>query len=517
MKSVIGYQFLIDALRLGVPARVRPARIGPTRRLQETVEMIMVPEGVAPTSDDPVEHLLFALKHEGTDLDVMSALFDQMGAQPLIDALNKTPSGGYIRKACHAFENLTGQTLEGASGQGVPVALFDPQQYLVSNEPVRDNKWSVDFNGLGTWDMCPTVRRTQAIEEGLGSTLFERAHELFRNIDPGMIDRALAWAYLNETKSSFAIEREPVTENKAQAFITLLQQAWDNGALSEDRLVELQHVAVVNPLLQDFQYRATQNHLHRGPPGATGVTYVPPLDRDVPKLMDGVLAMANQKNATHPLIQATLASFGFVYVHPFMDGNGRLSRFLIHHVLARSGVLPDKTILPISAAMKRNELEYLHALESFSKPARRFWDVAWIGESDYNFRFKGHPSMYKYWDGTKQAEFMFRMANQSLDKDLVEEVDFLHKFDDVYRQVDAEIDILGKDLATLIRGCHHEGGKVSKNLRKKFQYSVMPTTMDLIEEKVRDVFFSNQVSSDADEAESGVPARPASTEDPTRP
>lgn len=34
-----------------------------------------------------------------------------------------------------------------------------------------------------------------------------------------------------------------------------------------------------------------------------------------------------------PLVAAACVSFGFVLIHPFMDGNGRLSRFLFHHQL----------------------------------------------------------------------------------------------------------------------------------------------------------------------------------------
>ncbi|WP_434725632.1 Fic family protein [Mesorhizobium sp. RIZ17] len=34
------------------------------------------------------------------------------------------------------------------------------------------------------------------------------------------------------------------------------------------------------------------------------------------------------------VVAAAIFAFGFVYIHPFEDGNGRIHRYLIHHVLA---------------------------------------------------------------------------------------------------------------------------------------------------------------------------------------
>jgi len=73
-----------------------------------------------------------------------------------------------------------------------------------------------------------------------------------------------------------------------------------------------------------------------------------------------------------PLVAAAVVAFGFVFLHPFMDGNGRLSRFLIHQTLCHSGALQNGLLLPVSVAMKHEESGYLEALKGFSKPAREF-------------------------------------------------------------------------------------------------------------------------------------------------
>lgn len=53
------------------------------------------------------------------------------------------------------------------------------------------------------------------------------------------------------------------------------------------------------------------------------------------------MALANQRpDGLDPLAHAALVSFAFVFLHPFMDGNGRLSRFLLHHCLGLVKGLP---------------------------------------------------------------------------------------------------------------------------------------------------------------------------------
>ena len=51
------------------------------------------------------------------------------------------------------------------------------------------------------------------------------------------------------------------------------------------------------------------------------------------------------------VLQAAATAFGFVYIHPFQDGNGRLHRCLIHHVLAERKFTPPGMVFPVSTVM----------------------------------------------------------------------------------------------------------------------------------------------------------------------
>ncbi len=49
----------------------------------------------------------------------------------------------------------------------------------------------------------------------------------------------------------------------------------------------------------------------------------------------------------HPIIRAAATVFGFVFIHPFEDGNGRIHRFLIHDILSRDSFMPAGMIIPM--------------------------------------------------------------------------------------------------------------------------------------------------------------------------
>jgi Uncharacterized conserved protein len=87
--------------------------------------------------------------------------------------------------------------------------------------------------------------------------------------------------------------------------------------------------------------------------------------------MEELMAFANQPvREVDPLVVAAVTAFGFVFLHPFMDGNGRLSRFLIHQTLCHYGALENGLLLPVSVAMKHQEQAYLAALKAFSQPTQ---------------------------------------------------------------------------------------------------------------------------------------------------
>ena len=224
--------------------------------------------------------------------------------------------------------------------------------------------------------------------------------------------------------------------------------------------------------------------------------YVPPPPEALPALMEGWMQMANAAGGdVPPLVKAAVVSFGFVFLHPFMDGNGRLSRLLSHHSLNQQQVLPtvggNPAILPLSVAMKRHEADYLAALEAFSKPARQLWDVTWLGGSQFAFDFRSTPQIYAHWDGSAAAAYITRCAEEALTQSLVQETAFLAAWDQVFASIDRDFDLPNRTIQLLIQWIRQNDGHLPNRRRNAPELQLLqPGQLERIEAIVRDGFFA---------------------------
>ena len=91
--------------------------------------------------------------------------------------------------------------------------------------------------------------------------------------------------------------------------------------------------------------------------------YVPPPHEQVPALLEDLCDFLSSDD--YPaVVQAALAHAQFETVHPFVDGNGRVGRALIHLVLRRRGVTPT-FVPPVSLILATNAGAYIAGLVSF--------------------------------------------------------------------------------------------------------------------------------------------------------
>lgn len=485
MSTAIGYAWIQEALQAPDFLGVHKARLGAVQSLQRLPEgALLVPAKLAPGTGW-LDHALFAIKHEGVRLDYLTAALRQISAEEMEAEFLRTPNGTYVRKLCLLWEAAHQRSLPAVDTQPVAAAyvpMFDPAVY-VTGASRRNARWRVDFNGLGDLAFCPVVRKTDAVLQGLQHDVLADAKAFATSIGPQMLERALSWAYLSETEGSFAIEGETPTQDKASRFAALLKRAHDPRPLTEDYLVELQNATVSNPFDQATQFRIEQNRLQGNALGAAGVTYVPPQPELCVELMEQLMALSNRRpQGLDPLAHAGLVSFAFVFLHPFMDGNGRLSRFLIHHCLGQSGGLPAGFLLPVSVAMKKHEEQYWQALTAFSRPARELCQVLWAGDDQYSYTWQpGADVWFRYMDVTEGVAFTLAMARASLEIHLRQEVEFLGLFDDVARYINDRHDLRSTDLATLIVTIYQNGGKLSNNRRKRFAERVQAHVLEEIE------------------------------------
>ncbi len=497
---MIGYEYLLSQLPVRMPPLQRPAQVRPVTRVERMPQLLAIPRHVAPAAGAPLlDHVLFALKHEETQLAILHEALKQVPAEELARALTAQRQGAYLRRAAFIWEKANGRALPlpWDSTGGNYIDFFEPGTCYTGPQWERSRKYRVNFNGIGPYEFCPVVRRSAELERR-GAAVLERLRSWAgdpRNL--GVLDRVMNWAYLSETRDSYAIENETPTPDKERAFLQAMAQLREQRPLSQGYLVDLQNLAITNAIRHEHAFRHQQNWLQRGGRGALAVRYVPPTPADVLPLMDGLMRMANAREGTvPPLVKAALVSFGFVFVHPFMDGNGRLSRLLAHHSLSFQGALPavdgNPAILPLSVAMKRHEADYLAALEAFSRPARQLWDVTWIADNEFRFDFRSSPLVYAHWNGEAAAAFVTRCAEQALEQSLVDETTFLQAYDRAYEQIDREFDLPNRTINLLIQWVRQNDGRMPERRRNAPELlSLTPQQIGRIEAIVTGCFRRN--------------------------
>jgi Fic family protein len=190
--------------------------------------------------------------------------------------------------------------------------------------------------------------------------------------------------------------------------------------------------------------------------------------QDLQSLVGGIIEYAERaiSGGVDPVIAAAAIAFGFVYVHPFTDGNGRLHRWLVHHALATAGYNPPGVVFPISTAILRRLADYGAVLESYSAPLLSFID--WRPTSDRNVEvLNDTANYYRYFDATAHAEFLYACVEQTVEHDLPNEVRFLEAFDRFAAAVKEIVEMPDRQIERL-RGFLEQGkGRLSNRARER--------------------------------------------------
>jgi hypothetical protein len=297
--------------------------------------------------------------------------------------------------------------------------------------------------------------------------LKQRTLERLAKYPADLLRRAAAFLYLKETHSSFEVEREKPSPDRARRFADLLREAESGEPLSEQRLVELQN-AVVDPRFAEASYRQKQNWIGDDLGYRKRIAFVPPRPEDVRPLMDGIVALSERvrrsPESIEPVVAAAAISFGFVFVHPFMDGNGRLHRYLIHETLSTAGFTPKGIVLPVSAVILASMERYVSTLEAFSKQLR---DRTSFNPDVPNAPATGNDAVhFRYFDATDQASFLFYALERTVEHDLDEEISFLLGFDRAREALNNLIDWPAHSLDLFIRVVHQNNNRLSKTKRQ---------------------------------------------------
>jgi Fic family protein len=508
MSNLAGFKWLEDAFGVSpVQPFIAVSGFGSARKTVESADGARIetyPYAMRPEST-AAAHLAFAFRYEPMHLEFLARLFAQLDPAIIEAWVAREPTGQYARRVGFLFEWLTGKRLAVEQvSSGNYVDALDATRYLVAGNAFNNQRWRVRDNLPGTPEFCPIVMRTALVQQHERYDCARALRDLEVQFGAEILQRSAVWLTIKESRASFLIENEEGKIDRVRRFAAVMERRCGMGG---DPLL----LASLTELQTEILGMATRYGLRRSPvfvghndDFVCVVDYIAPHWNHTLMLLNG-LALSMERTKNQPsLIRAAVASFGFVYIHPMADGNGRISRFLVNDVLRRDGAVPAPFILPISATIThgtRERVGYDRALERLSKPLmRRFSDRVDFGaEVDCedgvrtNFHFDAYDEALPTWrypDLTGQVEYLGDVVRNTIEREMTNEAHYLRNLAQAREAVKNHLEGPNSDIDQIIRSLRGNQYRVSGNLRKRFPQFEDAALAEAIVEELRAVFTS---------------------------
>ena len=386
--------------------------------------------------------------------------------------IRESPSGKYSRRIGFLYEFLTDNSIAQEQPlSGNYIELLDQERYITGSVH-RNVKWKIYDNLPGNQQYCPIVRRTKKLESLLEINIREKMEDLQKSYSPDAFFRAARWLYNKETRSSYEIEKEKPSPERAEKFIALLMKAGTEGIgemLQKDRLILLQN-AIVDTRFAASEFRDFQNWVGESLPNYQDlIHYICPPPEILTGLMNGLEAAWLKSGDVLAGIRAAFISFGFVFIHPFEDGNGRLHRFLIHDILVRTGIVPTGLIIPVSAHMVNHLRDYDSILEKYSKPLMQ--RIRYTQDRTGKVTITNSQEVegyFRYPDLTDHSIYLLETIHATLLEDIPGELDFLQRYDEAKRELQGIVDMPDRDINQMLIFLRQNKGVFPKRRREQF-------------------------------------------------
>ncbi|MBC7380915.1 MAG: Fic family protein [Burkholderiaceae bacterium] len=307
-----------------------------------------------------------------------------------------------------------------------------------------------------------------------------------------MLLKSAVWLTLRESRSSFQIEGEVDKKDRIERFADVLHNFTGQGEppLDQESLAMLQ---------RSILGEATSIRLPgiRKSPVFIGQTvryqevihYVAPPAEDVTGMLGGIRWFLARTAGQSSVMRAAVASFGFVYVHPLADGNGRVHRFLINDVLRRDGAVPAPFIVPVSGLITRDaqeRLDYDNVLDTFSKPMMQVYagasslegpPVEYEDGISSNFIFNAIDEARHAWrfmDFTPHVQYLGGVLEKAIHQEMRDEAAYLRNHLRARNAVKEVVEMPDQQVDRVIRSIEQNNGVLSGVLAKEVPYLARP-------------------------------------------
>ena len=467
---LVGYGAIISHYNLAVPVPNQLALISQKKRKYQNEEWQVFTPKYKP-DDVLFKQLVFALKYEGINLLVFKKLFELLDNTEIEELVQIEPLSQYSRKIWFLYEWLFNQHLNVPDlKRGNFVHLVDEKiQFGIKGK--RSSRHRIVNNLPGTKDFCPLIYKTAKLDECISSNFQDKKNNYLKGIHKDVMQRAASFLLLKDSQASFTIEGENPGTNRALRWGKAIGEAGRNP-LSKKELLRLQQIIIESKRFTKMGFRKEGGFVgdRERITGEPIPDHISAKHQDVEQLVDGLIESYRlmDEDEFDPVLAAATIAFGFVFIHPFSDGNGRIHRYLIHHILAKLNIAQQGVIFPISASILDKIGDYRVVLESYSHTILKLID--WKTTPDNNVEVLNDTvDYYSYFDATKQAEFLFDCVFDTIQRIIPEEVSYIYKYDAFKRFLDDNFEMPDKLVAMLVRFLEQNNGTLSKRaLSKEF-------------------------------------------------
>jgi Fic family protein len=228
-----------------------------------------------------------------------------------------------------------------------PALTFDAhEQIMAAEKAISALNDDVTVSGLEA--IGPLLLRSEAI----ASSRIEGFELSQRNLARALVDPRAARGAARAVAANLVAMEEAIALGEAQRLIT------------DDDLLGIHRTLMADePKSRPGQLRTEQNWIGGRLNSPLDARYIPPPESEVPSLVEDLVDFLNRDDLA-PTAQAAIAHAQFETIHPFIDGNGRVGRCLIHVVLRRRNVAP-RFVPPVSVVLAARPSAYIDGLVGF--------------------------------------------------------------------------------------------------------------------------------------------------------
>lgn len=126
-------------------------------------------------------------------------------------------------------------------------------------------------------------------------------------------------------------------------------------------------------------------------------------------------------------------------------------------------------------------------MESYSHPLLDF--IEWKETEDHNVEVTNNTiDYYRYFDATRQAEFLYDCVQDTIENIIPEEITYLNRYDTFKHYLEDEFEMPDKMVALAVRLLEQNNGQLSKRARENEFGKMSNEEVEAMEKKYKEVF-----------------------------